>query len=91
MTDTEFRWIEIMVDKYDLMVLELAVRHVPDSEMDHYVPLNDDAKFVYAGNVRQLKTEINTICKPDSETAKRLHERIDEIIYEQDEAKEVVR
>lgn len=87
MTD-EFRWIELMVGMEDLMVLELAVRHVDDEYIENCIMLNDKAKFVYAGNIRRLKAAINRVCKPESETAESLRERIDEIIEEQDKAKE---
>jgi len=84
----EYRWIECRVDNYDLIVLELAVRHIPPEEMEYCIPQNDDSKFVYMGNIRRLKSEINTVCQADSETRERLCERIDVIIAEQDAAKE---
>lgn len=88
MTD-ESRWIEFMVNQEDLMVLELAVRHIEDEYIEHYVMLNDEAKFEYAGNVRRLKSAINCVCKPESETADRLRQTIDDIVAEQDAARGV--
>jgi len=88
MTD-EVRWIEFMVNKEDLMVLELAIRHVDNEYIENCVPLNEQSKFVYAGNIRQLKAAINQVCKPESETADRLRERIDDIVERQNKARGV--
>lgn len=83
----ERRWIEFLVDKDDLMVLELAVRHVDDEYVDHCVMLNEESEFEYAGNIRQLKAAINRVCKPESDVADSLRARIEGTESRQDKAR----
>ncbi len=83
----ERRWIEFLVDKDDLMVLELAMQHIDDEYVDHCVMLNKESEFEFAGNTRQLKATINRVCQPDSDAAESLRARIEGTESRQDEAR----
>lgn len=91
MTDHDVRWMEFRVDKYELMVLELALRNISDEAVVNIEMLNDNRKFEYAGNPRRLKAAINRVCKPESAYADELRDKIDHIIEEQDKAKGVAK
>jgi hypothetical protein len=83
--------MEFRVDKYELSVLELAMRNIADEAVVNYEMLNENRKFEYAGNPRRLKAAINRVCEPESETADELRDKIDRIIEEQDKAKGVAK